>query len=121
MGYEEGYCGRAVEYARDGKVPAMDELLNALFKAQGAPPETNHTWFGSGHQIILGGLFPALAAVLGDSAGFVRMRRNRLDVAYSFDRKEGGPCTSSCVYCLCPFDASTLLVVPGGLWDTFSG
>lgn len=46
--------------------------------------------FAAGHQIVLG-IVPALADLLGPSGKFVRLRRNRLDVAYSFAQKKEGP------------------------------
>ena len=98
------HCQRALEYVADEKLPYM---LRAL-RSRGA-----HTYFAAGHQIILG-LVPALADILGDRAKFVRLRRSRLDTAYSFTPKSAGPCQVQCKYCPCPLDAYSRCPVPMG-------
>jgi len=86
-----------------------------------APQDINKdtTWFGSGHQVILG-ILPALVDVFGDAAKFVRLRRNRLDVARSFAKKGGGPCTHRCIYCLCPLDPVVRCPVSGDVWASLN-
>lgn len=96
------------------------------------------TWLGAGHQIILG-MVPALVRVLGvgrqsalpievqqvtrcfqDKAKFIRLRRNKKDVAYSYYQKGGDPCTGKCIYCICPLDAAARIPVRGEIWEKLS-
>lgn len=87
------------------------------------------TWFDSGH--LASFLLSQLVDVLGPRRlGLVRLRRKRLDIAYSkliSVRSEGlaeveddvgvGPCAQACVWCLCPFDAATVCLPPGAAWS----
>lgn len=104
------YCATALDYVINEKLPKMTSVLDATKK---------NIYFQSGHQVILG-LVPALIQILGDSAKFIRLRRNKLDVAYSYAQKAGGPCTARCIFCLCPLDSATKLAVTGDIWEQFS-
>eukprot|EP00051_Salpingoeca_urceolata_P032807 m.17519 g.17519 ORF g.17519 m.17519 type:complete len:398 (-) comp5479_c0_seq1:54-1247(-) len=108
--WDADFCSKGLAYVLERKLPQMERILNHLDK---------RVWFGSGHQIILG-LLPALADVFGDRARFIRLRRNRLDTAWSFAQKRGGPCTHRCVYCLCPLDPATRCPVRGEAWNSLS-
>ena len=55
-----------------------------------------------------------------DKAKFVRLRRNKKDVAYSYYTKGGGPCTRRCIFCICPLDSAARLPMTGGLWESLS-
>eukprot|EP01147_Barroeca_monosierra_P002813 gene2813-5656_t len=94
LAFSNEYCNEALEYVYNQKLPFM---LRALDK------QNAHTYFAAGHQIILG-ILPALADILGHRAKFVRLRRSRLDTAYSFFQKRVGPCHKLCIYCICPLD-----------------
>lgn len=106
----EDHCDRALEYVIQQKVPKMVSVLEST---------KSKIHFAAGHQIILG-LVPALIQVLGDRAKFIRLRRNKLDVAYSYAQKAGGPCTARCIFCLCPLDAVARLAMTGNLWESLS-
>lgn len=99
-----------------------------LHSAAGALPPLR-AWFDSGHLPSL-----SLAAPLHTFLGqhrtqFIRLRRKRLDVAWSktvsaSDIGEhatpgasvGGPCSAACVWCLCPLDAATICQPAAKQW-----
>eukprot|EP00035_Acanthoeca_spectabilis_P034539 m.29584 g.29584 ORF g.29584 m.29584 type:complete len:397 (-) comp6717_c0_seq1:2761-3951(-) len=110
MGWHDDYCEKSLAYVRDIKVPQMESVLAATERG---------TWLGAGHQIILG-MVPALVRVLGDKAKFIRLRRNKKDVAYSYYQKGGDPCTGKCIYCICPLDAAARIPVRGEIWEKLS-
>jgi hypothetical protein len=109
------FCKTARRYVVEKKVPHIESILSGVERGGIVPG----TWFGSGHQITLG-LIPALIDVLGDRAKFIRLRRNKLDIAYSYAQKNGGPCTSRCIFCLCPLDAAARMPVEGSTWGKLS-
>jgi len=94
-------------------------------------PETK-LWFDSGHQASL--FMFALADLLGARrVRFLRVRRNRLDLAYSkwvsvtnggtkspeFSEEDDvslGPCAADCAWCFCPIDAASVCVPLGSVW-----
>ena len=100
------YCSDGMAYVAERKVNKIVHVLRA---------RKQHTWIESGHQNMLGEL-PGLAQMLGKQVRFVRMRRNRLDVAYSYAQKGEGPCSPACIYCLCPLDAIARCPVDGQTW-----
>ena len=104
------FCERAARYVAERKVPRIASLLQN---------RKQHTYVASGHQIVLG-IIPALADVLGKQARFVRMRRNRLDVAYSYAQKLDGPCAIGCKYCICPMDPLARCPVSAAIWERLS-
>lgn len=109
--FHHDFCDRALEYVVKEKLPRMKSDLRHTRKT---------IFFDSGHQIILG-LVPALIQVLGDKVKFVRLRRNKFDVAHSFWAEKGyGPCSSRCLFCSCPLDPMTRLKVPGSIWSSMS-
>ena len=115
--WSQDYCKKAFEYVATQKIPQMVKTLTAVRSTRHI--DSPAVWFGSGHQIILGLIIP-LINLLGSSARFIRLRRNRLDVAYSYFQKNGGPCTHRCIFCICPLDAVARLPVPGALWERLS-
>eukprot|EP00041_Stephanoeca_diplocostata_P030419 m.919899 g.919899 ORF g.919899 m.919899 type:complete len:439 (+) comp23754_c0_seq19:102-1418(+) len=86
------------------------------------------TWFDTGHLASM--VAGTLASVFGpDRVSFLRVRRNRLDLAYSkyvsvshrglTDQEDDytlGPCSTACEWCLCPLDAATVCLPPGDVW-----
>ena len=104
------YCARAVKYVVGKKIPKISSVLRN---------RKQHTYIASGHQIVLG-IIPALADVLGARGRFVRMRRNRLDVAYSYAQKLDGPCALGCKYCICPMDPLARCPVSAAVWEQLS-
>lgn len=100
------YCNDGMKYVAERKVPKIVHVLRA---------RKQHTWIESGHQNMLGEL-SGLAQMLGKQVRFVRMRRNRLDVAYSYSQKGEGPCSPACIYCLCPLDPIARCPVDGETW-----
>lgn len=79
------------------------------------------TWFDTGHLASM--VAGTLASVFGrERVAFLRIRRNRLDLAYSKfvsvshrgltsteDDYTLGPCSTACEWCLCPLDAATVM------------
>lgn len=112
------FCEDALAYVANQKVPQMELALEGYANSTGTE---GSTWFGAGHQIVLG-MIPALIEVLGDRARFIRVRRNMQDTAYSYAAKRGGPCTSRCKYCLCPLDEASRLPPAEGrkAWEQLS-
>lgn len=108
--WDADFCEKALEFVLESKLPEMVGILE--FNRQ-------HTWFSSGHQVVLG-LLPALIDVLGDRARFVRLRRDQVDVAYSYSRKGQGPCFNRCIFCICPLDAVARCPMEGGLYAQLS-
>jgi hypothetical protein len=104
------YCEDGLKYTAERKVPRIVNLMRA---------RKQHTWIEAGHQTLLG-IIPALSQVLGKRARFVRMRRNRIDVAYSFAQKGQGPCSPTCKFCLCPLDPLVRCPVDGLIWRSMS-
>ena len=83
------WCDAAIKYVIEKKLPEMEGVLHF---------SNLHTYFSSGHQIILG-LLPALVKVLGNNAKFIRLRRNRLNTAYSYaTEKQTDPCHVRCSF-----------------------
>lgn len=102
-------------------------------------PREVDSWFDSGHLASLA-IVPAFLSFLGrEKVKLVRLRRNRLDLAWSKAHSRstapagtgvegagsgstvaGGPCSSACVWCLCPLDAATLCLPPGSVWGRLS-
>ena len=117
--WSRDYCQKARDYVVDQKIPHLEKILEGIEQRDRTGDNQPGTFFGSGHQIALG-MIPALIDVLGDSAKFVRLRRNKMDVAYSYAQKNGGPCTHRCIFCLCPLDAAARMPIPGGLWEELS-
>eukprot|EP00043_Microstomoeca_roanoka_P013926 m.137022 g.137022 ORF g.137022 m.137022 type:complete len:396 (-) comp15883_c3_seq1:169-1356(-) len=105
--FDRGYCQRALDYVINEKLPIMERALATRHA---------HTYFATGHQIILG-LLPALVDVLGNHVKFVRLRRDRMDTAFSFAQRGGGPCSRTCRYCLCPLDDLTRCPVSAKQWN----
>lgn len=104
------YCMAGRDYILQHKLPHMLSKLEAT--------RSDH-FLGSGHQIILG-VLPALVDTFRYSAKFVRLRRSRLDVAYSYYKKGSGPCAHRCILCLCPLDPATRCPVSSAVWGTLS-
>jgi hypothetical protein len=104
------YCKDALKYTVERKVPKIINLMLA---------RKQHTWIEAGHQTLLG-VIPALSQVLGKRARFVRVRRNRIDVAYSYAQKGQGPCSPTCKFCLCPLDPLARCPVDGLIWRSLS-
>jgi hypothetical protein len=111
------YCSKARDYVINQKIPHIEKILKSTEERDHT--DVPGTFFGSGHQVGLG-MVPALIDVLGDRAKFVRLRRNKLDVAYSYAQKDGGPCTHRCIFCLCPLDAAARMPIPGEVWEQLS-
>ena len=109
------FCAAAASYVAEVKFPDMAKRLAALPERAGG-----RVWFETGHQVSLG-ILPALRRAAGGRAKFVRLRRARLGVAYSFAHTaKDGPCGKGCVYCLCPTDAAARCPVPGRVWAALS-
>ena len=104
----EDFCDAALEYVVKRKIP---KLLSRMTKQT--------TVFQAGHQVIMG-LLPALLHYLGPAVQLVRLRRNRVDTAYSFDHKNVGPCDGHCVFCPCPLDFNTRCPIDGEHWGQLS-
>lgn len=102
--WEKDWCERGLDYVVREQLPYMLKVMHR-----------KHTWFASGYQVGLGTL-PALADYFGASARFVRLRRNRIDLALSFSKKGRGPCSDRCLKCLCPLDTHVRCLVPGEIW-----
>lgn len=124
IGLHMNYCSLGRLYLKSIWWPKKD-VSNVL----GAKSSQIRTWFDSGH--LASFLLGQLVDVLGPHRlGFVRLRRNRIDLAYSkmvSVRAEGlqeieddfgfGPCAQSCVWCFCPLDAATVCLPPGSVWS----
>lgn len=111
-------CAAADRYVLRDKLPLMIRMIEGYKRDNGCTVQGG-SWFGSGHQVTLG-LLPSLAWLLGPRARFVRLRRDRLDTAYSFSSAKAGPCSVRCKHCLCPLDNATMLPVSGKVWQTLS-
>eukprot|EP00039_Didymoeca_costata_P005760 m.84360 g.84360 ORF g.84360 m.84360 type:complete len:410 (-) comp12962_c0_seq2:829-2058(-) len=121
------YCSIAKLYIRLKWVSGILQSTNMSSKS---------TFFDSGHLVSLS-LFPAFHSYFGSrrQVKFVRLRRNRIDLAWSKAvsstsktsnqklgasrafRTAGGPCSEKCTWCLCPLDAATMCLPPGKLWS----
>lgn len=108
--FESDFCELAQDYVVKEKIPFMERRL---------AEQNARVYFASGHQTLLG-ILPALVDRLKGRIRFIRLRRNRFDVAYSFHTKADGPCMHHCVYCPCPLDAATRCPVPGHLWGSLN-
>lgn len=110
LGWNKDFCDASDKYVQTKKIPSIESALDST---------GTRTWFGAGHQIITG-MVPALVKALGDNGRFIRLRRNKKDVAFSYSQKRGGPCTAQCIYCICPLDASARIPVRGEVWEKMS-
>jgi hypothetical protein len=101
------FCEDGLEYVVEKKIPKMVSVLKA---------RRQHTYVGTGHQVILG-ILPALADTLQSNAKFVRLRRSRLDTAYSYALKGAGPCHLRCKLCICNSALLARCPVAADFWE----
>eukprot|EP00730_Choanoeca_flexa_P009692 TRINITY_DN1289_c0_g1_i1.p1 TRINITY_DN1289_c0_g1~~TRINITY_DN1289_c0_g1_i1.p1 ORF type:complete len:378 (+),score=22.38 TRINITY_DN1289_c0_g1_i1:234-1367(+) len=104
--FQPDFCTRALDYVINRKVP---HLLRTLERKNG------RVLYQSGHTVN-SGLLPALLAYLGPHVKLVRLRRDRIDTAWSWSKKPTGPC-NRCWNCACPFDLNTRCPIDGQHWD----
>jgi hypothetical protein len=119
------HCELGLYYLRTLWWPRLSDQL----KQRQTMPQTV---FDSGHLFSL--LTQAFVDSLGkENIGIVRLRRNRIDLAYSKavstakqglykqeDERVLSPCSAACVWCLCPLDAETTCVPLGNEWALFT-
>jgi hypothetical protein len=130
------YCDQALKYVAEFRLQEMEKSASALKgNAEGK------IVLQVGHETMLG-ILPALWLIFGDKVKFIRLRRDRLDTAFSCTVHHGGavrlhtrasfsvndanikhhldgPCTQR-VWALCPFDASVQLLPRGDTWHRLS-
>lgn len=109
------WCQIAGHYVREYWMPWSTKRLPPRNEAD------TRLWFDSGHLAALG-LAPAFSSMLGSAVKMVRIRRSRIDLAYSKavaaagEGKNNGPCSPGCTWCHCPIDAATRCIPPGDAW-----
>jgi hypothetical protein len=101
-------------YTRDKVIPFLDEMRG------------NKTWIDMGHYHNRGPILECFASLLGSSAAFVRIRRNRYDIAISHVRQykehwniSEAPCKAEGIVVYCPSDqvGPVALPVQIGIWN----
>eukprot|EP00730_Choanoeca_flexa_P004632 TRINITY_DN11754_c0_g2_i1.p2 TRINITY_DN11754_c0_g2~~TRINITY_DN11754_c0_g2_i1.p2 ORF type:complete len:394 (+),score=55.24 TRINITY_DN11754_c0_g2_i1:2244-3425(+) len=97
------FCEAALSYVVEQKVPRLIRRMQY---------DQHDVVYQAGHQ-VLQGILPALLAYLGPAASLVRLRRNRLETAFSFSQKAIGPCGLKCKWCPCPMDLMTRCPIDG--------
>jgi hypothetical protein len=84
--------------------------------------ESKQTFVDLGHHNVQG-MLQVIPAVFGDDAFLLRVRRNRLDTAFSFKESKADMCEAE--FRICPLTNNCILEPPGSnwsasLWHSFS-